>query len=89
MGSPLASIIAEIFLQHINTKIQQIINSFDPKGSLIRYVDGGLYVSNNKNTNADTILKQINYRHPKIKFIEEKETHNKINYLDLSLIHIY
>ena len=32
MGSPLSSIIAEIFLQHINTKIQNIINSFDPNG---------------------------------------------------------
>ena len=37
------------------------------------YVDDGLYVSNNKNTNADNILKQINNIHPKIQFTEEKE----------------
>ena len=60
MGSPLFSIIAEIFLQHIDTKIQNIINSFDPNGTWITYVDDGLFVSNNKNINADNILKQIN-----------------------------
>ena len=32
MGSPLSNIIAEIFLQHIDTKIQNIIKSFDPNG---------------------------------------------------------
>ena len=96
MGSPLSSIVAEIFLQHIDTKIQNIIKSYDPNGIWIRYVDDGLYVSNNKNTNAENILKKINNIHPKIQFTEEKEKHNKINYLDititrynnLSLIHI-
>ena len=59
-GSPLSSIIAEIFLQHIDTKIQNIIKTHDPDGIWIRYVDDGLYVSNKKNTNVDNILKQLN-----------------------------
>ena len=97
MGSPLSSIIAEIFLQHIDTKIQNIIKTHDPDGIWIRYVDDGLYVSNNKNTNAENILKQINKIHPKIHFTEKKEKHTQINYFDititrynnhLSLIHI-
>ena len=66
--------------RHIDTKIQNIIKSFDPNGIWIRYVDDGLYVSSNKNTNAENILKQINNIHPKIQFTEEKENHNKINY---------
>ena len=73
MGSPLSSVIAEIFLQHIDTKIQDIIMSFDPNGIRIRYVHDGVYVSNNKNTNADKILKQINNVHPKIQFTEKKK----------------
>ena len=50
-----------------------------------RYVDDGLYVSNNKNTSAENILKKINNIHPKIQFTEEKENHNKINYLDITI----
>ena len=45
---------------------------------------GYMYPSN-KNTNADNILKQINSTHPKIQFTEEKENHNKINYLDIAI----
>ena len=58
----------------------------DPNGIWIRYVDDDrLYVSNNKNTNADKILKQISNIHSKIQFTEEKEKHNKINYLDITI----
>ena len=39
MGSPLSSIIAEIFLQDIDTKIQNIIKTHAPDGIWIRYVD--------------------------------------------------
>ena len=49
------------------------------------YVDDGLYVSNNNNTNADNILKQLNNIHPKIQSTEEKEKHKKINYLDITI----
>ena len=65
--------------------IHIFIKSFDPKGIWIRYVDDGLYVSSNKNTNADNILKQINNIYSKIQFTEEKEKHNKINYLDITI----
>ena len=42
MGSPFASIIAEI-LQHMYTKMQRIIDAFDTNGKWMRYVDDGLY----------------------------------------------
>ena len=31
------------------------------------------------------LLKQINNIHPKMQFTEEKEKHNKINYLDITI----
>ena len=53
----------------MGTKIQRFINLFDPNGIWMRFVDDGLYASNNKNTNADKILKQLNNIHPKIQFM--------------------
>ena len=68
MGSPLSSIIAEIFLQEIDKKIINIIKKYDNEGKWIRYVDNGLYISNNNNKHTKEIYNELNKIHPNIKF---------------------
>jgi hypothetical protein len=61
------------------------IKTVDPQCVWIIYVDDRLHISNNKNKDADQILSKLNTLHPNIKFTEEKEKDNKINYLDLTI----
>jgi hypothetical protein len=50
-----------------------------------RYVDDILIIYNKHHTNIDNTLGEFNRIHPKINFTTEKETQNKINYLDLTI----
>ena len=85
MGSPLSSILSEIFLQHIeHTYIEDIKKQFN----IIfygRYVDDILILYNNSHDNSNDILNKFNNLHPSIKFTCEQEHHNKLNYLDLTI----
>jgi hypothetical protein len=85
MGALTSAILAEIFIQYLEhimiyktLQKHQIIDYY-------RYVDDILIIYNAQLTNIDKTIDEFNKIHPKIKFTIEKETENKINYLDLMI----
>jgi hypothetical protein len=50
-----------------------------------RYLDDILVIFDANHTDIQTILVDFNVLHPKLKFREEMETNNMINYLDLTI----
>ena len=99
MGSPLAPILADIFMNYlIEPKIERqdhdFLNiSFLPYSSFVsfkvkmfvRYVDDTLAVFENEDE-ANRFLQYLNGLHPNIKFTCEKEHFNKLPILDLLII---
>jgi predicted cupin superfamily sugar epimerase len=85
MGAPTSAALAEIFIQHLeHTIIYKILN----KHQIIdyhRYADDILIIYSGHYTDIETTLDEFNRLHPKIKFTMEKETQNRINYLDLTI----
>jgi hypothetical protein len=80
MGAPTSAILVETFIQHLeHTIIYQIIDYY-------RYVDDVLIIYNEEYTNIENTLDEFNGIHPKIKFMMERETQNRINYLDMTVI---
>jgi DNA mismatch repair ATPase MutL len=49
------------------------------------YVDDILIIYSTQYTNIDDTLQEFNTVHPELKFMLEKETQNKINYLNLTI----
>jgi hypothetical protein len=83
MGAPSSSIISEIFLQYIE---HTHLPSIALKHNLLdyhRYVDDILLI---EHTDIHSILKDFNSIHNKLQFTHETETHNTLNYLDISII---
>ena len=99
MGSPLAPILADIFMNkllenniqrngHDQTDITFIQTGLHPQIHLklfVRYVDDTLAVFDNKD-NALLFLKYLNSLHPSIKFTMECEEDEKLAFLDLLII---
>ncbi|PSN47869.1 hypothetical protein C0J52_01233 [Blattella germanica] len=86
MGSPLSSIVSEIFLQNLENKY---IESLKQKLNIVfygRYVDDILIIYNNVKNQNKKNLKCFNNLHNKINFTLESEQKNTINYLDLKVI---
>jgi hypothetical protein len=85
MGSPLSSIIAEIFLQHYeNTHIKQTLET----GHITyytRYVDDILIIYDTNKTTQETITKELNKIQKDIKLNPTPEMNGTINYLDLHI----
>ncbi|CAF0990039.1 unnamed protein product [Rotaria sordida] len=83
MGSPLAPILADIFLSKLELKI----NKFPTNKPLIwkRYVDDVFCIFTNSQ-NIPDFLKRINKWHPNIHFTEEPEQNNQIPFLDVLII---
>lgn len=85
MGSPSSSLLSEIFLQiKIEPKLIEILKKHDPNSIYHRYVDDCIFITKN-NANIDNILNEINQIHNNIKFTLEKESNQKINFLDLTI----
>ena len=85
MGSPISSIIAEIFLQNYEDKY---IKQFLESKSIIfyaRYVDDILIIFDKTKTNPQNINTYINKIHNNLKLNPTYEKHNSINYLDLTI----
>jgi hypothetical protein len=86
MGSPISSIIAEIFLQSFEEKH---LNHLLEEGNIIfytRYVDDILIIYNTDKTHPDHILRYMNNLPPDLAFTPTLETEdNSINYLDLHI----
>ena len=101
MGSPLAPILADIFMNHVledkitrntggNNFLDIIFNSFNNFQQVnlklfVRYVDDTLVAFENKN-DAITFLGYLNSLHSNLKFTMEEETDNSIPFLDLLII---
>jgi hypothetical protein len=85
MGAPSSAILAETFIQYLeHTKIIKILDKYQIL-DYYRYVDDILIVYNKNITDIENTLNEFNTVHPKINFTIEKETHNTLNYPDLTI----
>jgi hypothetical protein len=85
MGAPSSAILAEIYLQYIESiNIYDILQKHNVIG-YFRYVDDILLVYNEEITNINLTLQEFNNIHPKLTFTIEKEENNKINFLDITI----
>jgi len=85
MGAPSCSIILEIFLQNIEQIHLPSIARQHKLMNYFRYVDDILLIYDSQHTNINAILNDFNPIHPKLRFTEETEQNNKINYLDITI----
>ena len=81
MGSPLAPVLANIFMDFYESKWLNEYNLNKPKFYL-RYVDD-ILASFDKEQDSLDFLNFLNKRHPNIKFTIEKQTNHSIAFLDV------
>jgi hypothetical protein len=85
MVAPTSAIFAETFIQFLeHTVIYKILE----KHQIIdyyRHVDDILIIYNSEHTDTQNTLKELNTVHPNLKLTLETETHNKINYFDITI----
>jgi hypothetical protein len=85
MGSPISSLVAEIFLQHYeDIHINQLLDTKNI-AFYTRYVDDILIIYDITKIQPQTINKYINQIHDNIKLNPTPETHNSVNFLDLKI----
>ena len=86
MGSPLSSIMAEIFLQHFEQRKIKFL--LEDKRILYynRYVDDIFMIYNQSKITPQQILEQFNTQNKNLKFTMNEEVNSQISYLDLNLI---
>jgi len=84
MGAPTSGLIAEFFLQNLeNTHLAHLTEKHKITG-YFRYVDDILLIYYPDHTNIQDITDDFNSLHPNLKFTNELETNNKLNYLDIT-----
>ena len=85
MGSPLAPVLANLFMGHHERKW---ISDYQENGPSFykRYVDDIFAVFNNENE-ANMFLDYLNQQHNNIKFTIEKEANKIISFLDINIDH--
>ena len=82
MGSPLGPLLADVFMVSIEERLEQKIN----KLSLYWwYVDGILLICNDQ-TEADSLLAELNSLHSNLRLTSEQESDNSISFLDILII---
>ena len=76
MGSPLGPVMANIFMNNLETKA---LEAFVGTSPLLyrRYVDDTFLVFNNRN-DMSVFFNWINTQHPNIKFTKEEESNNEL-----------
>jgi len=85
MGSPISSLITEIFLQHYeDANIKQFLD-MKSIALYVRYVDGILAIYDRTKINFHTINTYINKIHNNILLNPTYEEHNSIEFLDLTI----
>ena len=85
MGSPISSLIAEIFLQHYeDANIKQLLDMKNI-ALYVRYVDDIFVIYDTTKINLHTINTYINKIHSNIKLNPTYEEHNSIAFLDLTI----
>ena len=87
MGSPISSIIAEIFLQYYENIF--IKHLFESKNIIYytRYVDDIFIIYDNTITDPNMLTCSMNDIHQDITFKPTHKTNNQINFLNLLIIH--
>jgi hypothetical protein len=70
------------YQNHQYTKKKHIIDYF-------RYDNDLLIIYNKDTTNIENTLADFNYIHPNFQFTIEKETQNKLNYLDITITNLH
>lgn len=87
MGSPLSSILAEIFLNHIENKhLFTEANRYREKMVFYyRYVDDTIVLFNGNSRQLTLLNTYLCSMHKKIKFTLEEEKNNSLNFLDLTI----
>jgi hypothetical protein len=85
MGAPTSAILAEMFIQHLEhndiLKILQKYHILD----YYRYVDDILIIYNESYTDIKNALNDFNSIHPNIQYTLQKQTNNKLHYLDITI----
>ena len=83
MGSPLAPLLADIFLIHLE---KQVMNKLEDSGVVFwkRYVDD-TFVIIRDNTDADRLNDILNQVHPAIQFTKEEEKDFSLPFLDIRI----
>jgi len=85
MGSPTSSIFSEMYLQYIeNTVVYDTLIQNNIMG-YFRYVDDIFIVYDSTTTDIVKVLDSFNKLIPSIKFTMERETNNRINFLDITI----
>jgi hypothetical protein len=85
MGAPISGLIAEFFLQHLeNTHLAHLTEKHKITG-YFQYVGDIPLIYDPDHTNIQDITDDFNSLHPNLKFTNEQETNNKLNYLDITI----
>jgi hypothetical protein len=85
MGSPISSILAEIFLKNLENEFYpSIINNRNIQ-YIGRYVDDVLIIYDSTTTTAEAILNEHNIMHPKKMYKMGVEEEKSISFLDLEV----
>ncbi|CAF2900990.1 unnamed protein product [Rotaria sp. Silwood2] len=84
MGAPLAPVIADIFMTHLETILMDKLTQLGVC-EWYRYVDD-TFVLLNKDTNVDNILSVLNDFHSSIQFTRKIEDSDKLEFLDVQVI---
>jgi hypothetical protein len=85
MGAPTSAILTETFIQHMEHKYLYPILKTQQIIAYYRYVDDILIIYDKNKTNIEETLNNFNNIQPSINFTMEKEQHEKINYLDITI----
>lgn len=87
MGSPLSSIMAEVYLNHVENL--HILSDKNPQKDKIlfykRYVDDIFLIFNGNTRQLEVLCKYVNGLTPKLKFTLETECTGTLNFLDLTI----
>jgi hypothetical protein len=85
MGSPISSILAEIFLQDLESKWYPSMINTRHIQYIGRYVDDVLIVYDSARVTADAIVHDHNGMHPNIVYKMEIEENEHVSFLDLNI----
>jgi hypothetical protein len=85
LGAPTSGIIAEFFLQHLEDTHLTHLSKKHNIAAYLCYVDDILLIYDSHHTDTNNITNDFNKIHPNMKFTAEKESDNRINFLDITL----
>ena len=84
MGSPLAPILADVFMSHVEEQIER----YDHQRIklYVRYVDDTFILFQGKEGDVVKLVEFVNHLHPKLKFTHEIENNYELPFLDVKVI---